>query len=218
MHAQVSSVLDTTRGVDVSSTVFVIDGDPFIRESLEILISTAGWQPRTFASPEEFLSQSHGPVPCCVLLDMTLPGISGLEVQKRLSTRPDMPIIFITSHRDVPMTVQAMKSGAFDVLTKPFEDDALLRVIRVALEHSQKALREASAVRRLRVSYSSLTPREREVMSLVVAGFLNKQVGGELGISEITVKAHRGNVMRKMNADSLPRLVTMAATLRVAAS
>ena len=147
------------------------------------------------------------------MLDVTLPGLNGLELQQQLAERTDMPIIFITGHGDVPMTVQAMKAGAVEFLTKPFKDDVLLDAIRGAIERSRAALRLDAEMRALRNCYESLTPREREVMALVVSGLLNKQVGGELGISEITVKAHRGQVMRKMKADSLPDLVTMAARL-----
>jgi FixJ family two-component response regulator len=198
---------------DVGSIVFVIDDDISVRESLELLISTAGWQPYTFASADEFLSWPRATVPCCLVLDVTLPGLNGLELQQQLTDRPDMPIIFITGHGDVPMTVQAMKAGAVEFLTKPFKDEVLLDAIRGALERSRAALRLDSEMQSLRTDYQSLTPREREVMALVVSGLLNKQVGGELGISEITVKAHRGQVMRKMKAGSLPDLVTMAARL-----
>ena len=198
---------------DVASIVFVVDDDVSVRESLELLIKSAGWQPETFVSAQEFLSRPRPPVPCCLVLDVTLPGLSGLELQKQLAERTDMPIIFITGHGDVPMTVQAMKAGAVEFLTKPFKDDVLLGAIRSAIDHSRAALRLDSELRLLRERYASLSPREREVMALVVSGLLNKQVGGELGISEITVKAHRGQVMRKMKADSLPDLVTMAARL-----
>jgi FixJ family two-component response regulator len=198
---------------DLPPIVFVVDDDVSVRESLELLIKTAGFRPETFASAQEFLSHPHPPVPCCLVLDLTLPGLSGLELQKHLAERTDMPIIFITGHGDVPMTVQAMKAGAVEFLTKPFKDDVLLDAIRSAIDHSRTALRLDSEMRLLRKRYESLSPREREVMALVVSGLLNKQVGGELGISEITVKAHRGQVMRKMKADSLPDLVTMAARL-----
>ena len=198
---------------DVMSIVFVVDDDVSVRESLELLIRTAGWRPETFASAQEFLSHPHRAVPCCLVLDVTLPGLSGLELQEQLADRTDMPIIFITGHGDVPMTVQAMKAGAVEFLTKPFSDAVLLDAIRAAIERSRTALREVSEMQALRRCYSSLTPREREVMELVVLGLLNKQIGGELGISEITVKAHRGHLMRKMTADSLPALVTMAARL-----
>ena len=198
---------------DVTSIVFVVDDDVSVRESLELLVRTAGWQPETFTSAQEFLSRPRATVPCCLVLDVTLPGLNGLELQQQLADRTDMPIIFITGHGDVPMSVQAMKAGAVEFLTKPLKDDVLLNAIRGAIEHSRTAVRHASEMQALKNCYESLTPREREVMALVVAGLLNKQVGGELGISEITVKAHRGQVMRKMKADSLPDLVTMAARL-----
>jgi FixJ family two-component response regulator len=193
--------------------VFVVDDDVSVRESLELLIKSAGWQPETYASAQEFLSRPRVTHPCCLVLDVTLPGVNGFELQQQLADRIHMPIIFITGYGDVPMTVRAMKAGAIEFLTKPFNDDVLLASIRGAIERSRTALRQDSEMRILRDCYGSLTPREREVMSLVVAGLLNKQVGGELGISEITVKAHRGQVMRKMRADSLPDLVTMAARL-----
>ena len=198
---------------DVLPIVFVVDDDLSVRESLELLIKSAGWQPETFVSAQEFLSRPQSPVPCCLVLDVTLPGLSGLELQKQLAERSDMPIIFITGHGDVPMTVQAMKAGAVEFLTKPFRDDVLLDAIRGAIDRSRAALRLDSEMQLMRKRYESLSRREREVMALVVSGLLNKQVGGELGISEITVKAHRGQVMRKMKADSLPGLVTMAARL-----
>jgi FixJ family two-component response regulator len=203
---------------DVRSIVFVIDDDVSVRESLELLIQTAGWQPETYASAQAFLSRPQPTVPCCLVLDVTLPGLSGLELQKQLAGRTYMPIIFITGHGDIPMTVQAMKAGAVEFLTKPFTEDALLNAIRGAIERSRAALRVDTEMRALKHCYESLTPREREVMALVVSGLLNKQVGGELGISEITVKAHRGQVMRKMKAGSLPDLVTMAAQLGVRAA
>jgi FixJ family two-component response regulator len=198
---------------DVTPIVFVVDDDVSVRESLELSIRTEGWQPETFASAQEFLSRPRVTRPCCLVLDVTLPGLNGLELQQQLADRIDMPIIFITGHGDVPMSVKAMKAGAVEFLTKPFKDDVLLNAIRGAIERSRTALRQDSEMRVLRDCYASLTPREREVMALVVSGLLNKQVGGELGISEITVKAHRGQVMRKMKADSLPDLVTMAARL-----
>jgi FixJ family two-component response regulator len=198
---------------DAPPIVFVVDDDVSVRESLELLIKSAGWQPETFVSAREFLSRPRVTVPCCLVLDVTLPGLNGLELQQQLADRTDMPIIFITGYGDVPMTVRAMKAGALEFLTKPFKDDVLLNAIRSAIERSRAALSFNSDTRALNNRYESLTPREREVMALVVSGLLNKQVGGELGISEITVKAHRGQVMRKMKADSLPDLVTMAARL-----
>jgi FixJ family two-component response regulator len=198
---------------DVTPIVYVVDDDVSVRESLELLIKNAGWQPEIFASAQDFLSRPRVAVPSCLVLDVALPGLNGLELQQQLADRTDMPIIFITGYGDVPMTVRAMKAGAVEFLTKPFRDDVLLNAIRGAIERSRAALRLDSEMRTLRNCYESLTPREREVMALVVSGLLNKQVGGELGISEITVKAHRGQVMRKMQADSLPDLVTMAARL-----
>ena len=197
--------------------VFVVDDDISVRESLELLIRNAGWQPETFESAQEFLSRPRAVVPSCLVLDLTLPGLNGLDLQKRVAVdRTDMPIIFITGYGDVPMTVQAMKAGAVEFLTKPFGDDALLSAIRQALERSRTALDHEAEIGGLRDRYASLSRREREVMALVVRGLLNKQVGFELGISEITVKAHRGKVMRKMEADSLADLVTMAASIRIA--
>jgi FixJ family two-component response regulator len=216
-HAATSAAVPRSSEVntvpDVPSIVFVVDDDVSVRESLELLIRTEGWLPETFGSAAEFLSRPRATVPCCLVLDVTLPGLNGLELQKKLVERAEMPIIFITGHGDVPMSVQAMKAGAIEFLTKPFNDDVLLEAVRGALARSRAALHDDSQMQILRACYESLTPREREVMALVVAGLLNKQVGGELGISEITVKAHRGQVMRKMKADSLPGLVTMAARL-----
>jgi FixJ family two-component response regulator len=195
--------------------VFVVDDDISVRESLELLIKSAGWRPETFMSAIEFLARPRSAVPCCLVLDVTLPGLTGLELQQQLAERTEMPIIFITGYGDVPMSVRAMKAGAAEFLTKPFNDEVLLDAIRSAIDRSRTALHEESEMLVIRTRYASLTPREREVMALVCRGLLNKQVGGELGISEITVKAHRGQLMRKMQADSLPGLVTMAARLGV---
>jgi len=200
----------------ITPVVFVVDDDVSVREALEPLIRYAGWQPETFASAQEFLDRPRLTVPSCLVLDVSLPDLNGLELQKRIVDRTDMPIIFITGHGDVPMTVRAMKAGAVEFLPKPFDDEVLLSAIRNAIERSESALGDEANMRVLRERYASLSPREREVMSLVVSGLLNKQVGGELGISEITVKAHRGKVMRKMETDSLADLVTMATRLGLA--
>lgn len=194
--------------------VFVVDDDVSVRESLELLIKFAGWQPEIFASAEEFLTHPRTITPSCLVLDVSLPDLNGLELQKLIaSERTDMPIIFITGHGDVPMTVQAMKAGAVEFLTKPFDDEILLSAIRHAIERSAAVLEDQAEITTLRDSYESLTPRERDIMLFVVAGMLNKQIGVRLGISEITVKAHRGKVMQKMKADSLADLVKTAVRL-----
>jgi len=200
-----------------SPIVFVVDDDVSVRESLELLIQNEGWHVETFASAHEFLDRPRALVPSCLILDVSLPGLNGLDLQQRVSAeRTDMPIIFITGHGDIPMTVRAMKAGAVEFLTKPFSDEVLLNAIRQALERSRIAISHEAQIEELRKCYGSLTPRERQVMALVVSGLLNKQVGGELGISEITVKAHRGKVIEKMKAGSLADLVKMAAKLRIA--
>ncbi|RWD50439.1 MAG: response regulator transcription factor [Mesorhizobium sp.] len=197
--------------------VFVVDDDVSVRESLELLIGSAGWQPKTFESAQEFLSCPRALVPNCLILDVNLPDLSGLDLQRFVSVeRTDMPIIFVTGYGDVPMTVKAMKAGAVEFLTKPFSDEVLMTAIEQALERSRNVLVLDSEIHGLRDRHASLSRREREVMTLVVTGLLNKQVGFELGISEITVKAHRGQVMRKMKARSLPDLVNMAARLGIA--
>jgi len=190
------------------AVVFVVDDDISVRESLELLIDFAGWHPETFASAEEFLAHPRIPKPSCLVLDISLPNLNGLELQKVIATdRVDIPIIFITGHGDVPMTVQAMKGGAVEFLTKPIDEDALMTAIKTAIKRSAAALEEETELQDLRKCYASLTPREREVMRLVASGMLNKQIGLKLEISEITVKAHRGKMMQKMNADSVAALV-----------
>ncbi|MCW2241142.1 response regulator transcription factor [Azospirillum canadense] len=208
--ARVSAVPDAT------PIVYVVDDDISVRESLEALIRHAGWHPEVFASAQDFLSQPPAPCPSCLVLDVTLPDLNGLDLQQRVAAeRADMPIIFITGYGDVPMTVRAMKAGAMEFLTKPFGDDVLLEAIRSALGRSEGAFGQVSELRRLQDRYATLSGREREVMALVVSGLMNKQVGGSLGISEITVKAHRGRVMRKMQAGSFADLVNIAAKLRI---
>jgi len=197
--------------------VFIVDDDISVRESLELLIRSQGWQAETFESAKEFLDRPRVLVPSCLVLDVSLPGLNGLELQKRVAAeRTEMPIIFITGHGNVPMSVEAMKAGAIEFLTKPFSKDVLLSAIRSALHRSGTALGEKAEMQILAERYASLTPREREVMTLVISGLLNKQVGGELGIHENTVKYHRAQTMQKMKAGSLPDLVRMAGKLGLA--
>ena len=212
-HEMGSSPMATAKPI-----VFVVDDDVWVRESLETLIREEGWQAEAFSSAQQFLDRPRALTPNCLVLDISLPGLNGLELQKRVAVeRTDMPIIFITGHGDIPMSVGAMKAGAVEFLTKPFNDEVLLTAIRQALERSRLALAQEAEMQELRDRYASLTPREMQVMALVVSGLLNKQVGGELGISEKTVKAHRGQVMQKMKANSVADLVKMAEKLHLTA-
>ena len=200
-----------------TAMVFVVEDQAAMRQSLHSLIESAGFQAEVFSSATEFLASPRALGPSCLLLDIMLPDLNGLDLQERLSSeRREMPVIIMTGHGDVPMSVRAMKSGAIDFLTKPFSDDALVGAIRRALERSRALLREAAERLALAQRYSSLSCREREVMALVVSGRLNKEIAGELGISEITVKAHRGRAMHKMKARTLANLITMAFKLGLA--
>lgn len=204
---------------DTSPTVFVVDDDEYIREALETAIEVAGWRARTFASAELFLASPPASGASCLVLDVNMPGLGGLDLQAAIANeRADMPIIFITGFGDVPTSVHAMKAGAVEFLTKPFEEVVLLDAIRAALERSEAAVGGRSRLKALRECYAALSPREREVMDGVVSGRMNKQVGGDLGITEITVKKHRGRVMEKMRARSLAELVTMSASLGLSPS
>jgi FixJ family two-component response regulator len=198
-------------------TVFAVDDDLSVRESLELLLKSAGWQPVICASAAEFLSRPGVLTPSCLILDVALPGLSGFDLLSLVADRPHLPVIFISGCGDIPMTVRAMKAGAVEFLTKPFEGEVLLAAVRQALDRSRAVLSREAEVQILRERYVSLSPRERQVMALVAVGRLNKQVGVELGISEITVKAHRGTMMRKMKAQSLVDLLHMASTLHVTA-
>src|SRR5262249_44840997 len=219
MHAHVDTIFDAVRNhaitkpirpcdaVDITPIVFVIDDDVSVRESLELLIRAAGWQSQSFMSAEQFLEHPRGLVPCCAIVDLMLPKISGLELQKELAAVLEIPMIFVSGHADIAMTVQAMKGGAIEFLTKPLRTDLLVKAIQNAIGRSRAALRLHSEIRALTGCYDSLTPRERQVMVLIAAGLVNKQVAFDLRISTATVKAHRSQVMRKMCADSLADLV-----------
>ena len=200
--------------LNLNSTVFVVDPDPSVRASLEGVIRRAGWSSATFATAGEFLACARRQVPSCLVLEVALPDLDGFDLLRRIAAdRRDLPTIVISGQADIPMTVRAMKAGAIEVLMKPLDDEAVLAAVGPAIARSQALLQKEAGLLQLRRSYDSLSSREREVMALVVAGLLNKQVGATLGISEITVKAHRGKVMRKMGADSLPALVGMAIRL-----
>ena len=200
---------------DPTAMVFVVEDDESVREALASLIRSAGWNVEAFVSAHEFLATVRADAPSCLVLDVGLPGLSGLDLQARMAElHNDLPIVFITGHGDIPMSVRAMKAGAVEFLTKPFVDQDLLDGIRVAIERDRSARSEDAELRELRECYASLTPRERQVMELVIAGRLNKQAAAELGTSEITVKVHRGRVMTKMRATSLPDLVQRAAQLQ----
>lgn len=193
-----------------TAVVFVVDDDVSVRESLEVLIADAGYRPETFGSAEAFLAYPRQQLPGCLVLDVSLPDLNGLELQRRLTDQDTLPIIFITGQGNIPMSVRAMKAGAVEFLTKPYGPDAVLDAIHGAIGRSRASLEERAVLQALRDRYDSLTSRERQVMALVVRGMLNKQVGADLGICEITVKAHRGRAMGKMGARSLPELVNMA--------
>jgi FixJ family two-component response regulator len=204
----------TTSISHAAPIVFVVDDDISVRESLELSLRCEGWEPETFASAQEFLTRPRPLGPSCLVLDVSLPGLNGLDLQKRLAVeRTDMPIIFITGHGDVATSVQAMKAGAVEFLMKPFKHNVLLDAVRESLDFSRLALAREMEMHTLRNCYASLTRRERQVLALVVSGLLNKQVAGELGISEITVKAHRRHVMQKMQARSFADLVKIATRL-----
>jgi FixJ family two-component response regulator len=198
------------------AVIAIVDDDPSVREGLRSLLRSAGWRVETFASAQEFLARPGAEVPCCLILDLQLPGLSGLDLQKRMAeVELEIPIVFLTGHGDIPASVQAMKAGAVEFLTKPFDEEELLQAIREALERDRRDRQRRAEISELRTRYESLTAREQEVMQQVVSGLLNKQVAGELKISEFTVKVHRGQVMRKMHADSLADLVRMAAKLGI---
>jgi FixJ family two-component response regulator len=201
---------------EITPIVFVVDDDPSMRAALEDLISSVGLQPRLFASPQDFLRSPRPDAPGCLVLDVRLPGMSGLTFQKELErVGVTLPVIFITGHGDIPMSVRAMKAGAVEFLTKPFNDQEMLDAIHAAIERDRQGRREAQLVCQLRERYTTLTERERQIMTLVVIGRANKQIAGELNLSEMTVKVHRGQAMRKMQAESLPELVRMADRLGV---
>ena len=201
------------------AVIAVVDDDPSVREGLQSLIRSAGWRAETFASAQEFLARPNIDAPGCLILDLQLPGLSGLDLQKRMAEAGlETPIVFLTGHGNIPASVQAMKAGAVEFLTKPFDEQDLLRAIEEAVERDQRARQQRAAMRELQLRYASLTPREQEVLLHVISGLLNKQIAAELKMSEFTVKIHRGRVMRKMHADSLADLVRMAESLGIRSS
>ena len=198
------------------AVIAIVDDDPWVRDGLQRLIRSAGWRAETFASAQDFLARPGTEEPSCLVLDLQLPGLSGLDLQKRMAEGGlEIPIVFLTGHGDIPASVQAMKAGAVEFLTKPVDDQKLLRAIQEAIERDRRTREQHAEVRELRDRYESLTPREQEVMQQVVSGLLNKQIAGELNITEVTVKFHRGHIMRKMRADSLADLVRTAETLGI---
>jgi FixJ family two-component response regulator len=209
MHLNELSAIQAN-GSFATPVVFVVDDDISVRDSLELLIENAGWRAAVYASAREFLSHPRVLGPACLILDVTLPEISGLDLQRLLADRPDVPIIFITAYGNVSTTVRAMKAGAVEFLTKPFREEVLLEAVREAIQHSRSVIQSEAEKQTLRARHASLSCREREVLDLVITGLLNKQIGGRLGISEITVKAHRGRMMRKMRAHSIGDLINMA--------
>jgi FixJ family two-component response regulator len=217
MNCHAAERLPVPGDTEAIPMVFIVDPDASVRSAVGSLICREGWRPQALTSAEEFIDQCHPPGPSCLVSEVTLPGTSGLELQEHLAGRPDIPIIFLANHCEISTTVAAMRAGAVECMIKPFRDDMLLIAIRCALELSRTAIPLQTELRTLHERYASLSGREREVMALVVSGLLNKQVAGRLGISEITVKAHRGKMMRKMGVGALAHLVVIAAKLEAVA-
>jgi len=204
---------------EAESTIFVIDDDLSVRQSLESLIKSVGWRVRTYGSAQEFLGSGHLEAPGCIVLDVRLPGLSGLDLQQALlRAKSHLPVIFITGHGDIPMSVQAMKAGAVEFLPKPFREQDLLDALKLALDRDRTTRQQRAELAALRARYDSVTPREQQVMGLLVTGLLNKEIATTLGVSEVTIKVHRSQIMQKMRADSLANLVRMAERLGIPAS